>query len=127
WGASRTGARAQRFRANHAAGAIQPLCRQGVCYRPAVEREKSRRCLVLSRIGLAAALAISTLMLASFGAHAQDDIRKRGDKACGGDSRRMCSKFFQGGDMAILGCLQQNKVRLSGACRRFLTEVGQLN
>ena len=27
-------------------------------------------------------------------ASAQDDIRKRGDKACGGDSRKMCSKFF---------------------------------
>jgi hypothetical protein len=80
----------------------------------------------VSRIGLFAALVISTAMLAS-SAHAQDDVRKRGDRACGGDSRRMCTKFFQGGDMAILGCLQQNKVRLSGGCRKFLTEIGQLN
>lgn len=80
----------------------------------------------MSRIGLFAALAISIGVLAPMSAHAQDDVRKRGDRACGGDSRRMCSKFFQGGDMAILGCLQQNKVRLSGGCRKFLTEVGQL-
>jgi hypothetical protein len=29
--------------------------------------------------------------------------------------------------MMILGCLQQNKVRLTGSCRKFLTEIGQLN
>jgi hypothetical protein len=80
----------------------------------------------VSRIGLFAALAISIGALAPLGAHAQDDVRKRGDRACGGDSRRMCTKFFQGGDMAILGCLQQNKVRLSGSCRKFLTGIGQL-
>ena len=58
-------------------------------------------------------------------ASAQDDIRKRGDKACGGDSRKMCSKFF-GDDMQVLGCLQQNKKRLSGACTKFLVGIGQL-
>jgi hypothetical protein len=72
------------------------------------------------------AAAFSLAMIAATAASAQDDVRKRGDKACGGDSRRMCSKFFQGGDMAILGCLQQNKTRLSGACRKFLVGVGQL-
>jgi hypothetical protein len=67
-------------------------------------------------------------VLASFSAQAQqqDELRRRGDRACGGDSRRLCTKSFQGGDMAILGCLQQNKLRLSGGCRRFLTEIGQL-
>ena len=80
----------------------------------------------MSRIGLFAALVMSTAVLAP-GAYAQDDIRKRGDRACGGDTRRMCTKYFQGGDMAILGCLQQNKVRLSGACRKFLTGIGQLH
>ena len=29
--------------------------------------------------------------------------------------------------MAVLGCLQQNKARLGGACRKFLTEIGQLH
>jgi hypothetical protein len=59
-------------------------------------------------------------------ASAQDDIRKRGDKACGADSRRMCSKFF-GDDMQVLACLQSNKGKLAGSCRKFLTEIGQLN
>ena len=81
----------------------------------------------MSQSGLFAALVISIGVLAPLSARAQDDIRKRGDRACGGDSRRMCTKFFQGGDMAILGCLQQNKVRLSGACRKFLTGIGQLH
>jgi hypothetical protein len=70
---------------------------------------------------LTAILVIGSLAPAS----AQDDIRKRGDKACGADSRRMCSKFF-GDDMQVLACLQQNKVRLAGSCRKFLTEIGQL-
>ena len=56
----------------------------------------------------------------------QDDIRKRGDIACGADSRKMCSKFF-GDDMQVLACLQNNKVRLAGSCRKFLTEIGQLH
>jgi len=58
---------------------------------------------------------------------AQDDMRKRGDRACKASSNKLCSKFFGQGDMMILGCLQQNKVRLTGSCRKFLTEIGQLN
>lgn len=77
------------------------------------------------RLSLLSALT-AILVIGSFvPASAQDDIRKRGDKACGADSRRMCSKFF-GDDMQVLACLQQNKVRLAGSCRKFLTEIGQL-
>ena len=73
------------------------------------------------------ALSISTLLIASAPSHAQDDMRKRGDRACKTSSNKLCSKFFGQGDMMILGCLQQNKVRLTGSCRRFLTEIGQLH
>jgi hypothetical protein len=79
------------------------------------------------RLSLSSFAAL-TLIVASIGiapAHAQDDVRKRGDKACGGDSRKMCSQFF-GNDMAVLGCLQQNKAKLSGACHKFLAGIGQL-
>jgi hypothetical protein len=72
------------------------------------------------------AAALSLVFIATTAASAQDDVRKRGDRACGGDSRRMCSKFF-GNDMAVLGCLQQNKSRLSGACTKFLVGIGQLH
>lgn len=80
-----------------------------------------------SRTSLSAAL-LALAIVANAGltpAYAQDDIRKRGDRACGADSRRMCSKFF-GDDMQVLACLQQNKVRLAGSCRKFLTDIGQL-
>jgi hypothetical protein len=28
--------------------------------------------------------------------------------------------------MAVLSCLQQNKVKLGGSCRKFLVGIGQL-
>ena len=80
--------------------------------------------MLFSRFSLFAAIAFTLMMIAP--GSAQDDVRKRGDRACGGDSRKMCSRHFPEGDMAILGCLQHNKVRLSNSCRRFLTEIGQL-
>lgn len=75
---------------------------------------------------LSAALALTVTLGSLAPAFAQDDVRKRGDKACGHDSRKMCSQFF-GQDMAVLGCLQQNKMRLSGSCHKFLADIGQLH
>jgi hypothetical protein len=72
------------------------------------------------------ALSISTLLIASAPSRAQDDMRKRGDRACGVDAKRVCKKFNGQGDMAMLSCFQQNKVRLSRSCRTFLTGIGQL-
>jgi hypothetical protein len=89
----------------------------------ALTREKPEAPVLSFRISLLA-IALSLVMTGSGSA---DDVRKRGDKACGGDSRRMCTKHFPDGDMAILGCLQQNKVRLSRNCHKFLTEIGQLH
>jgi len=81
-----------------------------------------------SRTKFVAAIVFSLgAVLVASSAHARDDVRKRGDRACKTSSNRLCSKFFGQGDMAILGCLQQNKVRLNGSCRKFLTEIGQLN
>jgi len=78
---------------------------------------------LFTAVALMSAFASATIVPTT--ARAQDDIRKRGDRACGGDSRRMCSKFF-GDDMAVLACLQQNKLRLARPCHKFLTEIGQL-
>ena len=85
--------------------------------------------MIPARISLFAAVALSTCTLLAgtmAPASAQDDVRKRGDKACSSSSNRLCSKFFSQGDMAILACLQQNKAKLAGSCRKFLTEIGQL-
>jgi len=79
-----------------------------------------------SRIGLLA-LVLASAAIVTMPARAQDDIRKRGDIACKASSNKLCSRFFGQGDMAILACLQQNKMRLAASCRKFLTEIGQLN
>jgi hypothetical protein len=54
-------------------------------------------------------------------------MRARGDRACGHDAKRVCKKFNGQGDMAMLGCFQQNKARLSRSCSKFLTGIGQLH
>ena len=81
--------------------------------------------MLASRTSLFAAILTLAAIAGIASASAQDDIRKRGDIACGADSRKMCSKFF-GDDMQVLACLQNNKLRLAGKCRKFLTDIGQL-
>ncbi|MBW8903997.1 MAG: hypothetical protein JF566_08825 [Bradyrhizobium sp.] len=76
---------------------------------------------------LSATLALIVVTGSFAPASAQDDVRRRGDIACKTSSNQLCSKFFGQGDMAILACLQQNKARLASSCRKFLTEIGQLN
>jgi hypothetical protein len=76
---------------------------------------------------LAVALSIGTLLIATAPSQAQDDMRARGDRACGGDAKRVCKKFNGQGDMVMLSCFQQNKVRLSRSCSKFLTSIGRLH
>ena len=73
------------------------------------------------------ALIVVTGSVAPASAQQQDELRRRGDIACKASSNKLCSKFFGQGDMAILACLQQNKVKLAPSCRKFLTEIGQLH
>ena len=81
-----------------------------------------------SKLFAFAALAFSVTVATSIvPAHAQDDQRARGDKACNSDAKKLCSKFFGQGDMVILQCFQDNRTRLSSPCKKFLTEVGQLH
>ena len=72
----------------------------------------------------AASLAFNLLVLTP--ATAQDNVRTRGELACKSDARH-CKKYFSQGDAAILACLQERKVQLSASCRKFLTDIGQLN
>jgi hypothetical protein len=58
--------------------------------------------------------------------YAQDELREKGNRACSGDARRICKHVLGQGDMIVLQCFQQNKSKLSGSCRKFLIEVGQL-
>ena len=59
-------------------------------------------------------------------ASAQEDLRRKGDRACSADASRLCKKLLGQGDMVILQCFQQNRTKLSPHCHRFLAEVGQL-
>jgi hypothetical protein len=84
----------------------------------------------LAQIGLLAAIVIvASAAIGPMPVHAQqqqDPLRAKGDKACNGDAKKLCSKFFGQGDMVMLSCFQQNATRLSHSCRGFLIEVGQL-
>ena len=81
----------------------------------------------LSMLSTTLALIVMTGSVVPASAQQQDELRRRGDIACKASSNKLCSKFFGHGDMAILACLQQNKVKLAPSCRKFLTEIGQLN
>ena len=81
----------------------------------------------LSVLSATLALIAITGSVVPASAQQQDELRRRGDIACKASSNKLCSKFFGQGDMMVLGCLQENKTRLSGNCRKFLTEIGQLN
>jgi hypothetical protein len=46
-------------------------------------------------------------------------------KACSRDVSRFCRTLMDQGDFVILACLQQNRVKLTAACRQVLTNHGQ--
>ena len=91
--------------------------------------------MLRSRIRLAVAIAFAAGSVAlsampgyaQQGKQKQDDVRKRGQVACGQDVDKLCKELQPKGDMIVLQCLQKAKAELSGTCTKFLTEVGQLN
>jgi hypothetical protein len=72
--------------------------------------------------------AILTVAILGASAPSQaQEQRNRGNDACTADSARICKKLFGQGDMVILNCFQNNRTKLSGKCRQFLTQMGLLN
>jgi Cysteine rich repeat len=63
--------------------------------------------------------ALPFVLLAS-SAYAQ-----QGHDACARDVSRFCRAHMQQGDQVVLGCLKQNRARLSKACDKVLTDHGQ--
>ena len=47
------------------------------------------------------------------------------ETACAPDVRRLCRKLMDQGDLTILGCLKDNRAKLSPACRYVLVSHGQ--
>ena len=50
---------------------------------------------------------------------------QQGHDACARDVARHCRAVMNDGDSVVLGCLKQNRARLSKACEKVLTDNGQ--
>ena len=50
---------------------------------------------------------------------------QQGHDACARDVSRHCRAVMNDGDSVVLGCLKQNRARLSKACEKVLTDNGQ--
>lgn len=76
------------------------------------------------RIGLAATggpLLAVLLLGVVFASRAEaQDTRGAQERVCGHDVSRHCRRYLNEGDMAVYQCLQNNRERLSGACRRLI-------
>jgi hypothetical protein len=46
-------------------------------------------------------------------------------KACAHDVQKHCRSVMNDSDLMILGCLQQNRPKLTKACEKVLTDHGQ--
>ncbi len=46
-------------------------------------------------------------------------------RACSPDVKRLCSAVLDQGDLAMLSCLKQNRVKISKSCNRVLVSHGQ--
>jgi hypothetical protein len=51
--------------------------------------------------------------------------QKQGHDACARDVSRFCRANMNDGDQVVLGCLKQNRAKLSKACQQTLTSHGQ--
>jgi hypothetical protein len=65
---------------------------------------------------------VPTVALAAEGAHSGTDEEQ---KACAKDVQKYCRPLMDQGDLVILGCLQQNRPKLSAACNQVLVSHGQ--
>ena len=50
---------------------------------------------------------------------------QQGHDACARDVSRFCRAQMNDGDQVVLGCLKQNRARISKACQKVLTDHGQ--
>ena len=66
-------------------------------------------------------IALGTLaFLISGAAHAQQSGTEQERRACAGSVQRYCRTSIPQGDFAVLGCLQQNRGKLTKACQKVL-------
>jgi len=73
-------------------------------------------------------LLVITLLSVSGGALAQQQQRSgtpEEQKACAHDVQKYCRALMNENDLTILGCLQQNRPKLTQACNQVLVNHGQ--
>jgi hypothetical protein len=61
----------------------------------------------------------------STAAFAQQGGTEQEKAACSPDVKKLCVAVIDQGDLAILGCLQQNRAKISKACDQVLVNHGQ--
>lgn len=72
---------------------------------------------------VAGALALALSAIGDASAQTRGSSQER--DACTRDVTRLCRKVMDQGDFVVLGCLQQNRAKLSKGCAKVLTENGQ--
>ena len=68
-------------------------------------------------------LFVIPLVLIASAASAQQ--QKQGHDACARDVSKYCRAQMQDGDQVVLGCLKQNRAKISKACQQMLASHGQ--
>jgi transcriptional/translational regulatory protein YebC/TACO1 len=77
------------------------------------------------KMSLALVVALGILTVEAAAQQQQYSGTKQEQDACSRDVNRYCRKIVEQGDMVILSCLQQNRQRLTSACRKVLADHGQ--
>ena len=75
----------------------------------------------MTKLLFAIPLVLPLILMAS-SASAQ---QKQGHDACARDVSRYCRAQMQDGDQVVLGCLKQNRAKISKACQQMLASHGQ--
>jgi hypothetical protein len=74
---------------------------------------------------LAAALGAALVSSAALAQTPQRGGTPEEQKACSKDVSRYCRSLMNEGDFVVLGCLQQNRAKLSASCSKVLANHGQ--
>lgn len=70
-------------------------------------------------------LLLVPMLLIAFPAVAQDARSNAHQSACARDVQRFCRAKMNDGDMVVLGCLKDNRAKLSKACSKVLADNNQ--
>lgn len=70
-------------------------------------------------------LILASLFAMTSTSYAQGSGMPEDEAACSASVKRYCTQSIQGGDLAVLACLQKNRPRISKACQQVLVKYGQ--